>query len=216
MAADFCSLDSSSPERPQHFGTAHFVRDSELHDHRSALEHLACEVVACAGEVSPYSARRRRPPCRRERVCDVVSAPATLRIPRQLSATPKPEHLEQVGGALSSAAAGTSSKGTLTRNLQGERVFSSFAAVEDLDWVVFIERPADEVYRPLWASIRRTAALLLVGLGMALLASLLVARRILRPLQTLRHGVEAKRRSGVRLQVKTGESSRCWPMSSTG
>jgi len=116
-------------------------------------------------------------------------------------------HLEQVGTALSSAAAGTSSKGTLTRNLQGETVFSSYAALADLDWVVFVERPAEEVYRPLWASIRRTAALLAVGLGMATLASLLVARRILKPLQHLRHGVQRLGRGNLayRLQLKTGD-----------
>jgi len=116
-------------------------------------------------------------------------------------------HLGQVGVALSSAAAGNSSKGTLTRNLQGERVFSSHAAIADLDWVVFVERSADEVYRPLYASIRRTSLLLLVGLAMALLASVLVARRILRPLQTLRHGVERIGSGDLafRLDVKTGD-----------
>jgi signal transduction histidine kinase len=116
-------------------------------------------------------------------------------------------HLGQVGVALSSAAAGNSSKGTLTRNLQGERVFSSYAAIADLDWVVFVERSAGEVYRPLYASIRRTSLLLLVGLAMALLASVLVARRILRPLQTLRHGVERIGSGDLafRLDVKTGD-----------
>ena len=116
-------------------------------------------------------------------------------------------HLDQVRGALAASAAGASPKGTLTRSSRGERVFSSFAAIPGLDWLVFVERPAEEVFRPLYASIQRTATLLLVGLGMTLLASLLVARRILRPLQTLRQGVEriGSGDLGFRLTVQTGD-----------
>ena len=116
-------------------------------------------------------------------------------------------HLDQVRGALAASAAGASPKGTLTQSFRGERVFSSFAAIPGLDWLVFVERPAEEVFRPLYASIQRTATLLLVGLGMTLLASLLVARRILPPLQTLRQGVEriGSGDLGFRLTVKTGD-----------
>jgi signal transduction histidine kinase len=115
--------------------------------------------------------------------------------------------LDQVRQALASGPAETGTRGALSRNMQGERVFSSYAPVPGLDWIVFIERPAGEVYRPLFASIRRTAILLLVGLGMALLASVLVARRILRPLETLREGVERIGQGDLRfrLNVKTGD-----------
>lgn len=115
--------------------------------------------------------------------------------------------LEQVRQALAAHPADTGTRGALSRNMEGEPVFSSYAAVPGLDWVVFIERPAGEVFRPLFASIRRTAILLLVGLGMALLASVLVARRILRPLERLREGVERVRQGDLafRLQVKTGD-----------
>src|SRR2546426_8627291 len=43
-------------------------------------------------------------------------------------------------------------------------------------WAVLVERPATEAYAPLVASIFRTFLLLLVGLGMAFLASLLISR----------------------------------------
>jgi signal transduction histidine kinase len=115
--------------------------------------------------------------------------------------------LEQVSQALASDPAEAGTRGALSRNMQGERVFSSYAPVPGLDWIVFIERPAGEVFRPLFASFRRTFILLLVGLGMALLASVLVARRILRPLETLRVGVERIGHGDLafRLQVKTGD-----------
>jgi signal transduction histidine kinase len=86
-------------------------------------------------------------------------------------------------------------------------VFSSYAAIGEVDWVVFIERAAHEVYAPLYSSIQRTATLLLVGVVMATLASLLVARRILRPLQRLRRGVQRIGEGDLsyRVELKTGD-----------
>src|SRR5262249_57698791 len=68
------------------------------------------------------------------------------------------------------------------------------------------EQPVEEVYGPLYASLFRTSGLLLVGLGMALVASLLVARRVVRPLEMLRSGVEriGSGDMNARLELKTG------------
>jgi signal transduction histidine kinase len=198
-----------------HFGPAHFVRDSEPFMTMAVpIEHLAGEVVGVLlaevsliyiGEnvVSHLTDGETGYAYVVSRAGDLLAHPHVALVLQRRNVT----HLDQVGGALSSAAAGASAKGLLTRNLEGEQVFSSYAALVDLDWVVFVERSAAEVYRPLYASIRRTATLLLVGLGMALLASLLVARRILKPLQTLRHGVQRIGRGSLafRLQVKTGD-----------
>ena len=92
-------------------------------------------------------------------------------------------------------------------NLKGEKVFSSFALIPTLDWAVILERPIQEAYEPLYASMLRTSTLLLIGLGMALLASYFVARRVIRPLATLREGVERIGSGDLshRLQVKTGD-----------
>ena len=53
----------------------------------------------------------------------------------------------------------------------------------------------------------RTSILLLIGLGVSLLASFFVARRVVRPLQTLRQGVERIREGDLsaRFDVKTGD-----------
>jgi len=92
-------------------------------------------------------------------------------------------------------------------NLVGEKVFPTFALIPELGWVVLIERPTAEVYALLYPSIFRTVALLLLGFGMALLASLLLARRVIRPLQVLREGAEHLGRGdlGSRLELKTGD-----------
>jgi len=99
-------------------------------------------------------------------------------------------HLEQVKDAFDLSAGARVPKGVVAHNLRGESVFSSHALIPSLDWAVFVERPVREAYAPLYASMLRTSGLLLVGLGMALLAGLFVAHRVVRPLQTLRRGVE--------------------------
>jgi signal transduction histidine kinase len=116
-------------------------------------------------------------------------------------------HLEQVSEAFKPEPGGERPHGTVVNNLQGKQVFSSSAVIPDLGWAVFVEQPVEEVYRPLYASMLRTSGFLLLGLGMALVASLLVARRVVRPLETLRRGVQ--RIGGgdmsARLDVKTGD-----------
>lgn len=92
-------------------------------------------------------------------------------------------------------------------NTEGQKVFSSHALIPSLDWAVFVERPVADVYAPIYASILRTSGLLMVGLGVALLATLLVRRRVVRPLESLRQGVERIREGDLsaRLDVKTGD-----------
>lgn len=116
-------------------------------------------------------------------------------------------HLDQAKAAFEPTPGVPKTKALVANNLEGKRVISSYAIIPNLDWAVFIERPVEEIYEPLYASILRTSSLLLIGLGVALLASLFVARRVVRPLQTLREGVE-RIGSGdlsLRLQLKTGD-----------
>jgi hypothetical protein len=78
----------------------------------------------------------------------------------------------------------------VTRGLNDEEVLSSYAYLPNLDWAVIVERPLAEAYEPLYASLLRTYTLVTIGLGIALLATVYVARRVVRPLEALRWGVE--------------------------
>jgi signal transduction histidine kinase len=92
-------------------------------------------------------------------------------------------------------------------NLSGQKVLPAFAPISDLGWAVLIERPVSEAYAPLYASTLRTSLLLLVGLGMAGLASFLIGRRVVHPIEILRRGA-ARIGSGDldhRLEIKTGD-----------
>jgi signal transduction histidine kinase len=92
-------------------------------------------------------------------------------------------------------------------NLNGQKVLPAFAPIPDLGWAVLIERPVSEAYAPLYASTLRTSLILLVGLGMAVFASLVIGRRVVRPIEILRRGA-ARIGSGDldhRLEIKTGD-----------
>ena len=76
----------------------------------------------------------------------------------------------------------------LSVDLAGSPVLTSFAPIELLNWKVFVQQPESEVYAELYASIRRTGLLLLGGLVISAVAALVLARGMVRPIQTLDEG----------------------------
>ena len=95
----------------------------------------------------------------------------------------------------------------VSKDLGGTPVLTSVAAIEPLDWKVFVEQPVAEVYAKLNASILRTGLLLLAGLVLSALAASALARSMVRPIRTLDEGA---RRIGEgeldqRIDVKTGD-----------
>jgi signal transduction histidine kinase len=86
------------------------------------------------------------------------------------------------------AVAGAPTRFVPQPNLAGQQVFAASASMPDLGWAVLLERPATEAYAPLYASILRSGILLLFGIGLAVLASLLIGRRVVRPLTLLQQG----------------------------
>ena len=69
-----------------------------------------------------------------------------------------------------------------------------------------MEQPLEEAFAPLYASMRRTAVLLLVGLGIAVLASLGLARKLVTPIQALQAG--AAQITAGQLDIEIAPSSR--------
>jgi len=78
--------------------------------------------------------------------------------------------------------------GAIGLNLRGKGVFSSSVLIPGVDWAVISEQPIAEAYAPIYASLWRTSALLLIGFAIALVASIFLARRIVLPLRELREG----------------------------
>jgi signal transduction histidine kinase len=138
-----------------------------------------------------------------DRSGDLVAHPDISLVLQKLNVA----QLSQVKGAFSPDAGRIKAKWIISSNLKGEKVISSFAIIPSLDWAVFIERPVEEAYGPLYASLLRTSTLLLIGLGVALLASFFVARRVLGPLRMLGQGVERIGSGDLsfRVDLKTGD-----------
>src|SRR5215467_7086249 len=74
------------------------------------------------------------------------------------------------------------------KDLRGRDVLTAHAPVAPLGWLVFVELPVDEAYAPLYQALARSGALLLVGLALAFLAALVLARRMVIPIQAIRAG----------------------------
>ena len=96
---------------------------------------------------------------------------------------------------------------SIARDLQGQQVLTTYAAVSPPGWFVFIEQPLAEAFRTLYASILRTALLLLVGIGLSILASLILTHRMVTPIRTLQEGAARIGAGdlGHRIDVRTGD-----------
>jgi sigma-B regulation protein RsbU (phosphoserine phosphatase) len=95
----------------------------------------------------------------------------------------------------------------VARNIQGQQVLTASARVMPLGWLVFVELPIEEAYGPLYAALQRSGLVLLAALGLAVLAGMFLARRMVGPIQVLRAGA-ARIGSGDLAQhiaIKTGD-----------
>jgi signal transduction histidine kinase len=96
---------------------------------------------------------------------------------------------------------------SLARDLAGKDVLAAYAPIVPVGWLVFVEQPLGEAFAPLYTSVLRTALLLLVGLGMSVLASVFLARRMVTPIQALQAGAARIGAGDLshRLAVRTGD-----------
>jgi cache domain-containing protein/GAF domain-containing protein len=63
-------------------------------------------------------------------------------------------------------------------NLSGQQALTAFAPIRPLRWTMFVERPADEAYAPLYAALQRLTLAMLAAAIFAVLAAILMTRRV--------------------------------------
>ena len=76
----------------------------------------------------------------------------------------------------------------IAHDFKNRRVLTSYATIPSLRWSVFVEQPLAEAFETLRSSLQRTALLLLLGVVLSFLASLVLARRMVRPISALQAG----------------------------
>jgi signal transduction histidine kinase/DNA-binding response OmpR family regulator/HPt (histidine-containing phosphotransfer) domain-containing protein len=91
--------------------------------------------------------------------------------------------------------------------LAGGRVLAAHATIAPLGWLVFVERPAADAYAPLRAPIVRSVVIFVLGLGLSILASVVLARRMVAPIRALQEGAARIGAGdlGHRIAVRTGD-----------
>jgi len=115
--------------------------------------------------------------------------------------------LAQVQAARAAGAGHENEQLQVSDDIQGRRVLTAYAHVAPLGWLMFVELPVAEAYAPLYATIERSGVLLMAALGFAFVAGLVLARRMVGPIQALRAGA-ARIGAGdlsQRISVKTGD-----------
>jgi signal transduction histidine kinase len=111
----------------------------------------------------------------------------------------------QAAQAGNGGAGGESLEGT--QNIQGQEVLTASAPIAPLGWTMFVELPVEEAYASLYAALQRLALVLAAASLFAVLAGVLLARRMVGPIQALRAGAE-RMGSGdfaQHISIKTGD-----------
>ena len=122
---------------------------------------------------------------------------------RDLSALTQVQEARAAGKAINSG----DMRVTTARGFDGSTVLSAHAPIATLDWLVFVEQPLVEAFAPLRASLLRGAAILVVGLLLSVLASVLLARRMVAPIRVLQSGAATIGGGdlGHRIELRTGD-----------
>jgi two-component system, NtrC family, sensor kinase len=93
--------------------------------------------------------------------------------------------LPQVHAALSGARSTSAEVVTNGQDPGGREVLSAFQGVDPPGWWVFVEEPLSEAFAPIQAAIWRTVLLLIVFIVLAVVTSVLLARNLVRPIESI-------------------------------
>ena len=93
--------------------------------------------------------------------------------------------LPQVQAALTGIRAEVAGVLTTGRDPDGREVLSAYRRVDPPGWWVFVEEPTSEAFAPIQSAIWRTVLLLAVFLVVAVVTSILLARNLARPIESI-------------------------------
>jgi len=88
------------------------------------------------------------------------------------------------------AARGGATETMLSTDLAGRSTLVAHTVIAPLGWIVFVEQPLGEAFAGLRGAIMRTGLLMLLGVLVSVIAALMLARKIGRPIRALQAGAE--------------------------
>jgi signal transduction histidine kinase/DNA-binding NarL/FixJ family response regulator len=114
-------------------------------------------------------------------------------------------HLPQVRATRGDA--GSQGTAADARDLDGRAVFATHAMVPPLGWTVFVEVPAAEAFAPIYASLLGMGVVLLAALVLAIIVSVVLARRMVTPIRALEGGAVRIGAGALdhRIDIRTGD-----------
>jgi signal transduction histidine kinase len=109
--------------------------------------------------------------------------------------------------ATAGAGAGAGASAVADSKEDDSKPLSGVALIAPIGWAVFVEQPRSVGFAPLWASVQRSGMVLLAGLALALMASIVLARRMVAPIQMLEAGAAriGEGQLDHRINVHTGD-----------
>jgi signal transduction histidine kinase len=96
---------------------------------------------------------------------------------------------------------------TFGQDPDGRSVVTASAAVPPLDWYVFFEQPRSTALQPVYRVLDRTAILVALGVLLAVVAGIVLARQMVVPIRALQVGAQQLEASdfGHRIEVRPGD-----------
>lgn len=104
-------------------------------------------------------------------------------------------------------AAGETGAGLSMTDIEGRKVLSVMSSVPDLDWNVVIDLPESEAFASIKASFLRSLVLLVLALSAAVLAGIVLSRKLVAPIKALGDGAARIGRGELheRISISTGD-----------
>ena len=115
--------------------------------------------------------------------------------------------LPQVRAALRASGGNPAEAVTIGHDQDGTKVLSAFQTIDSFGLHVFVEEPLSEAFAPLKSAIWRTTLLLVAFLLLAIATSIMLARRLVRPIESIQ-AAAAKIGSGSldqRIEIRSSD-----------
>ncbi|NVO15038.1 MAG: HAMP domain-containing protein [Rhodoplanes sp.] len=130
-----------------------------------------------------------------------------LKAPRGSDLGGLPQVVEVTADVADQPAGDRSALAAFGRDLGDRSVLAAAVAVPRTDWLVFVEQPLAEAFKPFYVLLLRIGGLILLCIALAVLAGVLLARRMVVPIRALAAGVGkfGAGEFGHRIEVRTGD-----------